>query len=83
MKNEIKCTRNGIKNRTTKLLKLHVASEVIRKTVVTESPLLESESMLTGVHDDVGHLWRHLGDHNGTNALGELFHCNLGMKKDI
>lgn len=37
--------------------------------------------MLTGVHDDVGHLWRHLGDHNGPNALGELLHCNLGMKK--
>lgn len=37
--------------------------------------------MLTGVHDHVGHLWRHLGDHHGPNALGELFHCDLGIKK--
>lgn len=36
--------------------------------------------MLTSVHDNVGHLWCHLGDHNGTNALGKLFHCYLWMK---
>lgn len=36
--------------------------------------------MLTSVHDNVGHLWCHLGDHNSTNALGELFHCYLWMK---
>lgn len=33
--------------------------------------------MLTCVHDDMGHLRRHLGDHTGANALGKLFHRYL------
>lgn len=32
------------------------------------------------MHDNVGHLWCHLGDHNGANALGEPFHRYLCTK---
>lgn len=42
-----------------------------------ELPLLESKRTLTCVHDNVSHLWCHLGDHKGADPLGELFHRYL------